>query len=508
MGSLTASGQTITFGAPGQDGTVAWTQDAVAVVGNPLNGYNLVVLAGTLRATDGGLGFLLSVATHTTIQSPATLDLAGIGAAVNDLHGDGNIGNSGGAATLTINGGSFSGVIGGPLSLIVNPGQLTLSGANAYTGSTTINSGATLILGADSTAGSVPGAITDNGVLAINRSDSFVVNNVSGTGVLRQIGDGVTTLGNGLSYSGDTQISGGTLVINDPTALGAGGIVTSGGGLRAGATETINNALTMNGDFTIAAAGGQTLTITSWFLNRNGQTIAFGTPGQNGTVVWDSSGGAAIFNPPANGYTVLVQAGTMRVNDFFSGQFLTLGTHTAIRPAGTLDANGHSFTVNDLHGGGHVIDSAAAATLTVNGGSFGGVISGPLSLIVNGAAPLSLAGNNTYIGGTTINSGATLILGAGGTAGSVPGIITDNGALAINRSDSFVVNNVTGTGQLQQTGPGTTTLGTGLSYTGGTLISAGTLIVNDPAALGSGALTIQAANCWQGRPRQSPTHWR
>src|SRR5215471_5967118 len=113
---------------------------------------------------------------------------------------------------------------------------------------------------------------------------------------------------------------------------------------------------------------------------------------------------------------------------------------------------------------------------------FGGVIGGPLNLSVNGAAPLILSGNNTYTGTTTINSGATLTLGGGHTAGSVPGAITDNGVLAINHSNSFVVNNVSGTGQLQQTGPGTTTLGTGLSYSGGTFITAGTLVVNDPTA--------------------------
>src|SRR5205085_6428543 len=221
VGVLSASGQTITFGAARQDGTVAWTQDAIGVIGNPANGYNIVVLAGTLRATDGGLGFLLSGDTHTTIQSPATLDLAGNGAAVNDLRGDGNIANSGGAATLTINGGNFSGVIGGPLSLIVNPGQLTLSGANAYTGSTTINSGAELVLGNGGTTGSVPGAITDNGILLIDRSDSFVVNNVAGSGQLRQLGPGTTSLGTGLSYTGGTAIGGGTLAVGNAAALGS-----------------------------------------------------------------------------------------------------------------------------------------------------------------------------------------------------------------------------------------------------------------------------------------------
>src|SRR5204863_6665096 len=95
-----------------------------------------------------------------------------------------------------------------------------------------------------------------------------------------------------------------------------------------------------------------------------------------------------------------------------------------------------------------------------------------------------------------------LTLGAGGTAGSVAGAIADNGVLAINHSDNFVLNNVSGTGQLQQTGPGITWLGSGLSYTGGTRISAGTLIVNDPAALGSGGLTISGGELLAGRSEE------
>ena len=51
-----------------------------------------------------------------------------------------------------------------------------------------------------------------------------------------------------------------------------------------------------------------------------------------------------------------------------------------------------------------------------------------------GPARLTLTGDNTYTGGTTISAG-TLQLGNGGTTGSVAGNIVDNGALAFNRSD-------------------------------------------------------------------------
>src|SRR5436305_14196937 len=141
-----------------------------------------------------------------------------------------------------------------------------------------------------------------------------------------------------------------------------------------------------------------------------------------------------------------------------SGVITQFAQHTTIRPAGTLDLAGVNAVVTGLQGGGHVTNSGAAALLQVNGGNFSGVIGGPLALeVTNGS--LALSGNNTYTGGTTIDAGTTAVLGNGGTAGSVPGIITDNGALAINRSDSLVVNNVNGTGRMQRISPRMTTLG-------------------------------------------------
>jgi len=247
----------------------------------------------------------------------------------------------------------------------------------------------------------------------------------------------------------------------------------------------------MSNSFTIAAAHGQTLTTSTthpWTLNASGQTITFGALGQDGTVAWSTPPASSI-TPFGGSYSVLVRAGTLRANDGSFGVLTEFAQQTIVRPIATLDIAGFASVVTNLLGGGHVIDSGGPALLQVNGGNFSGVIAGPLAVeVTNGS--LTRSGNNTYTGGTTIDGGTTLTLGGGSATGSVPGAITDNGTLAINRSDSFVVNNVSGSGRLQQIGPGVTTLGTGLSYTGGTTISAGTLVVNDPAALGAGGLAI------------------
>jgi autotransporter-associated beta strand protein len=148
--------------------------------------------------------------------------------------------------------------------------------------------------------------------------------------------------------------------------------------------------------------------------------------------------------------------------------------------------------VNDLEGGGQITNTGAATTLTVNGGNFGGVIAGPLALTVSGA--LVLFGNNTYTGGTAINGGATLTLGAGGTTGSVAGDIQDHGTLEFRHSGTFVESGViSGSGNLVQDGPGTTVLSAANdSYSGSAYIAGGTLEAQTPSALGNSAVIFLA----------------
>lgn len=112
-------------------------------------------------------------------------------------------------------------------------------------------------------------------------------------------------------------------------------------------------------------------------------------------------------------------------------------------------------------------------------------ISGTGVLIQNGRGNLVLTGNNSYSGGTTIAAG-TLTVGDGGTSGSLgTGAVVNNGVLAFNRSDAFAVNiNVSGSGALVKNGSGTLTIQKRLSYTGGTTVNEGTLVLGAGGANG------------------------
>src|SRR5690348_10970079 len=109
----------------------------------------------------------------------------------------------------------------------------------------------------------------------------------------------------------------------------------------------------MSGNFTIAAAHGQTLTTSTthpWTLNGSGQTVTFGALGQDGTVLWSTPGGSLV-TPFGGAYTVLVRAGTLRANDSSFGVLTQFAQQTIIRPAGTLDLAGVSAVVTGLAGG-------------------------------------------------------------------------------------------------------------------------------------------------------------
>jgi autotransporter-associated beta strand protein len=109
---------------------------------------------------------------------------------------------------------------------------------------------------------------------------------------------------------------------------------------------------------------------------------------------------------------------------------------------------------------------------------------------------LLLTGNNTYTGATTISSG-TLQIGNGGAVGSIDSTssVNNNGALIYNRNNSSTASYaIGGTGTLEKQGAGTLTLTGNNTFTGGTTVSTGTLLVNNTggSGTGSGSLLVSA----------------
>ncbi len=182
----------------------------------------------------------------------------------------------------------------------------------------------------------------------------------------------------------------------------------------------------------------------------------------------------------------------MRVGDNGGTTFGVLTEHvptTLIDAGATLDVRGWAMTIHDLEGAGTLTSSINGFAVIQASGEFSGAITGKLQLAVVG--DMILTGTCTYTLGTVVIADTTLMLGNGGTKGSVKGEIDVDGTLVFDRSNSMnVANLIDGGGSVRQFGAGTVTLTHANTYSGGTFIAAGTLVAAHTGALGSGAITI------------------
>ncbi|EBK5150775.1 AIDA autotransporter-like protein ShdA, partial [Salmonella enterica] len=177
--------------------------------------------------------------------------------------------------------------------------------------------------------------------------------------------------------------------------------------------------------------------------------------------------------------------GTGRVEKSGDGTLTLSGGNTYT--GGTLISGGTLVATNvDALGSGDVTDNA---TLELNtGGDFINSIGGTGRVEKSGDETLTLSGANSYSGGTLISDG-TLVASNVEALGS--GDVTDNATLELNTGGTFD-NAISGSGQVEKSGDGTLTLSGSNTYTGGTLISDGTLVASNVEALGSGDVTDNA----------------
>ncbi|ECF1953048.1 AIDA autotransporter-like protein ShdA, partial [Salmonella enterica subsp. enterica serovar Havana] len=457
--------------------------------------------------------------------------------------GTGDVTNN---ATLELNtGGTFDNAISGS-GQVVKSGDdvLTLSGANSYSGGTLISDG-TLVASNVEALGT--GDVTDDATLELNTGGDFI-NNIGGTGRVEKSGDKTLTLSGRNTYTGGTLISSGTLVANDVNALGTGDVtdnatlmLNTGGDFtnNIGGTGRVeksgDDALTLSGSNTYT--GGTTIndgTLVATSVDALGTgdvtdnaTLELNTGGTFDNAISGSgqvvkSGDGALTLSGANSYSggTLISDGTLiagRVDVLGSGDVTdnaTLEMNTGGTFSNTISGSGqvvksgddaltlsgvNTYTGGTLISGGTLIasnvealgtgDVTNNATLELNtSGDFDNAISGSGKVEKSGDDALTLSGSNTYTGGTLI-SGGTLVASNVEALGT--GDVTDNATLALNAGGDFI-NNIGGTGRVEKSGDQTLTLSGSNTYTGGTLISSGTLVANDVNALGTGDVTDNA----------------
>ncbi|EBA3024672.1 autotransporter outer membrane beta-barrel domain-containing protein [Salmonella enterica] len=385
-------------------------------------------------------------------------------------------------ATLELNtGGDFINNIGGT-GRVEKSGddKLTLSGSNTYTGGTLISSG-TLVANDVNALGT--GDVTDNATLMLNTGGDFT-NNIGGTGRVEKSGDDALTLSGSNTYTGGTLISGGTLVANDVNALGTGDI-TDNATLALNAVGDFDNAISGSGK--VEKSGDDALTLSG------SNTYTGGTLISSGTLVASNVEALGTGDVTDNATLELNTGGTFDNAISGSGQVVKSGDETLTLSGsntytgGTLISGGTLVASNvEALGSGDVTNDAVLELNT--DGDFDNAIGGTGRVEKSGDDALTLSGSNTYTGGTTINDG-TLIATSVDALGT--GDVTDNAVLELNTGGTFD-NAISGSGQVEKSGDDVLTLSGANSYSGGTLISDGTLVANDVNALGTGDVTDNA----------------
>lgn len=472
------------------DGTTVGT--IVLSAANTYSGTTEVKAGTTLKLGAGG-----SLANSSGITIDGSIDISDTtsGASVVTLAGAGDV--LLGSKLLTVTNGSttFSGEVSGTGGLTIAGGTQTLSGDNSYSGTTTINSGATLALsgagdisesasvvanGTFSISGTTEGAtikaLTGSGTVALGAED-LSLSAAAGTfsGVISGSG-GIAVAGGSQTLSGTNTYTGKTSIADGATLAlsGTGSIATSAGlvadgtfdiaGTTSGASIT-----TLDGEGSVAL-GSKTLTVTA-----GADTFEGVISGTGGITV---SGGYQLLSG-VNTYTgdTLVADGAQLGLDA-SGSIAQSAKVTVDGTLRLATATGPVSLVT-LAGDGTVKLGANQLELTAASTTFAGGIEGFGGVSVK-SGTLTLTGENLYSGKTTIAEGATLAVSNAGSISesselALAGDLDISGAL-----DTVDVTTLSGAGDialggktLEITNASTSFSGT-IGGTGGFVVSGGT----------------------------------
>lgn len=372
---------------------------------------------------------------------------------------------------------------------------------------------------------------------------------LSGPFPLTKTGSSILNLGGANSFSGGITVNQGTLRVLGPQSLGAIGQNIT---VANGATLDANSSLTSNRDYNLTIAGsglgGAGAVVNNGFTDNLfgfGSLTLSANATIGGAVRWDvrpiTAGlgyvDLAGFNLTKTGPNLIAlidstlsDTGNINVNEGTlaltrltanAGGLVTVNTGALLRfenyTAGYFDrdlaVNGGTVRLqgSNLVTQGSValtgiatFDIEAARNLTYNG-----LATGTGELVKSGGTgTLTLAGQNTYSGTTTINAG-TLAIGTQITTGTLgSGAVVNNGNLVINRSDTgYVVSNAisgTGTVGIGQANGGAlnslVTLTGANSFAGNVSVGSGGLKIFSASALGTGPKAINV-NGLNGRPQ-------
>ncbi len=407
-------------------------------------------------------------------------------------------------------------------------GTVTLSGANLYTGLTSVFGG-TLALGASNVLDNSSNLTVSGGTLDLSTFSDFVgavtltSGSITGTGTLTgssysvesgsvsaKLGGsaaltksaaGTVTLSAANTYTGLTSVLAGTLALGASNVLAdSGNITVSGGTLALSSFSDTVNAVTLTGGSLTGTTG--TLTGSAYNVESGSITAKLG-----GTADLTKTSAGTVTLSGANTYTGLtsVLAGTLALGA--SNVLADSGNITV--SGGTLALSSFSDTVNAVTlTGGSLTGTTGTLTgsaYNVESGSITAKLGGTADLTKTSAGTVTLSGANTYTGLTSVLAG-TLALGANNVLADATNLIVNGGTVnlasfsdtvnavtlvsglitfgtltgsAFNVESGTIYADLSGNASLVKTTPGWVELkSVANTFTGGTDIHAGTLWLN------------------------------
>lgn len=289
-GTLALSGQGRINASSGVEVTGTFDVSAASAPKvNALTGTGSVVLGGKYLDINNAAGTFSGVIEGsggvyinggTQVLTGANTYLGGTGIAAGAALNIGDGGTSGSVENNILNNGAltfnrsdaytFAGTVtGNGTFLLTGGGTLTLTGTSSTRGPVTIDAGNTLRLGNGGTSGWIGGtgtfvgSITNNGMLVYNRSnDVSYYGVIGGSGDLVKEGAGALRLFGAHTYTGDTDITSGTLVMNG--SIANSGLTTIRNGAALTGTGTLGNTTIEAG---ASHAPGSSQTVAGDYIN-------------------------------------------------------------------------------------------------------------------------------------------------------------------------------------------------------------------------------------------------
>ena len=473
-----------------------------------------ITLAGTGTKLTMGPVNITSASTGRTLTGNGagnTLEMGGLtlsantsNAVVVDLLGSANLNVTG----PIVNGSAFAHGVN-----VGATGTNTFSGANTYTGTTKVSGNTLILSGTSASSGYILAGATTNVVLKVNAVNALnssatllgsSSSSTAGTLEFAAAGDYALNqyLGQNMNFSNS---SGSAATLTFTNASNILGTATSG---KTFANKSTNLTITFNGEVDISGAENATNTISTLGPVVISNRVFNSNTSFTRSLLKLETNSLTMYGVNSYNGTTIVSRGTLSIP---TGGSLTACGDTIVKGTGTTSGNSASLNLAGAAGvvqvstNGFVRGGGAITTLQVQEA---GAVEVALGSTWNTGGTIDFAtGSKVSVIGTPITgntytlmtasadiTGSPILVGATGWALRVDGanlLLEEIDIYNIPQGGSTTFSEIiSGTAPLVKKGLGTAIITGDNTYTGGTVLQAGTLQVGHANGLGTGVVTL------------------